>query len=45
MIECEARQLLKWPLHQRQEYLKAKPVQARVEALKAEMLRLHRGGV
>jgi hypothetical protein len=33
--------VLSWPLWRRQEYLKLPMVQGRVEALKAEMLRLH----
>lgn len=37
----EAKHILQWPLAQRREYLASKPVQARREALQAEMARQH----
>lgn len=40
-LECEARYWLSKPLAQRREYLAAKPVQARREALQQEMARQH----
>lgn len=40
LLECEARELLRWPLKARQEYLNALPVRARKPQLEAELLRL-----
>lgn len=38
-LQCEARELLRWPLKARQEYLQAKAVSERRAELEAEMTR------
>ena len=41
MLECEARQLLRWPIEQRRNHLAARAVQARRQRLERELIRQH----